>query len=84
MFLTLKHLIKVMFICSASCLPVQTFYIVIISVLRDTSLTPQSFPYRCIKPELKSLALGIHTLATRTLGENHLLYSVHYISNYAG
>lgn len=28
-----------------------------------------SLHYRCIKPELKSLALGFHTLTTRTLGK---------------
>lgn len=44
----------------------------------ESPLTSQSCFCRCIKPELKSLALGIHTLATRTLGENHLWYSVHY------
>lgn len=39
----------------------------------------QSPFYRCSKPELKSLALGIHTLATRTLGENFHLYSVYLL-----
>uniref|UniRef100_A0A8C6P2Y8 Solute carrier organic anion transporter family member n=1 Tax=Nothobranchius furzeri TaxID=105023 RepID=A0A8C6P2Y8_NOTFU len=34
---------------------------------------------RCIKPELKSLAVGIHTLATRTLGKN--IYFVQTFSN---
>lgn len=35
------------------------------------------FPHRSIQPELKSLALGVHTLTTRTLGE-----SCHVLSMY--